>query len=87
MSRPVPRNIDKPDRTIEFVVTFIVVYYPVMFITEQALAAIGLGFIAVYLVYKYTIDKPEGLAMRILYGHIQLGRMRPSLKSAPKQEI
>ena len=87
MSRPVPRNIDKPDRTIEFVVAFIAVYFPIMFFTRQALAAIGLGFIAVYLIYKYTLDKPEGLAMRMLYRHVQLGRLRPSPKTAPKLEV
>lgn len=87
MSRPVPRNIDKPDRTIEFVVTFLAVYFPVMFVTHQALAAIGLGFIAVYMVYKYTIDKPEGLAMRMLYRYVQLGRMRPSPRFVKRFEI
>lgn len=85
--RPVPRNIDKPNRTPEYVITFLAFYYLVIFLTSKALAAIAVGFLATYIMYKVTLDKPEGLAMRVIYRYIQLGKMRPTPAKCKKLEI
>lgn len=85
--RSVPRNIDRPNRTPEYVMTYLLVYYSVMFVSDKALPAIGLAALATYAMYKITMDKPEGLAMRIIYRYIQLGRMRPSPTFCPKLEV
>ena len=85
--RSVPRNIDRPNRTPEFVMTFLSVYYGSMFIAHQPLPCILLGAIATYLMYKVTLDKPEGLAMRIIYRYIQLGRLRPTPRLCKKLEV
>lgn len=78
MSRPVPRNIDKPNRITEYVVTFVIVYYSVMFFSRHALVSFGAAFLMVYIVNKLTMDKPEGQAYRTVYKYIQIGRMRPT---------
>lgn len=85
--RSVPRNIDRPNRTPEYVITFLFTYYAVMFLSRQTLPALMLGFLATYGMYKVTVDKPEGLAMRIIYRYIQLGRMRPSPKFCKRLEV
>ncbi len=85
--RPVPRNIDRPNRTPEFAMAFLVTYYSIMFLTGKALFALLLGFLATYLMYKVTLDKPEGLAMRILYKKVQFGRMMPSPVKCKKLEV
>ena len=85
--RPVPRNIDRPNRTPEYVIAFLSVYYTTMFISGKALFALLLGFIATYLMYKVTLDKPEGLAMRLLYKKVQFGRMVPSPVKCKRLEV
>lgn len=85
--RPVPRNIDRPNRTPEYVMTYLLVYYASMFVSGQALPSILLGLLATYAMYKITMDKPEGLAMRLLYRYIQLGRMRPSPRFCKHLEV
>lgn len=85
--RPVPRNIDRPNRTPEFAISFLMTYYGVMFITGKALFALLLGFLATYLMYKMTLDKPEGLAMRLLYKKVQFGKMMPSPVKCKKLEV
>lgn len=77
-SRPVPRNIDAPNRVPEYVITWVVAYYGTMFIAQQALIAFIVSFGAVYLMYRFTMDKPEGMMMRIIYRYIQIGKLRPS---------
>lgn len=86
-TRPVPRNIDKPNRTPEFVLSFIAAYYGTLFITGKALVALLVGFLAVYIMYKVTLDKPEGLFLRILYRYLQLGSTRPTPKFCKKLEV
>jgi hypothetical protein len=49
-----------------------------MFISGKPLFALCLGFLATYIMYKVTLDKPEGLAMRALYKYVQFGKMRPT---------
>ena len=85
--RPVPRNIDRPNRTPEYVITFLAVYYGTMFMTNRPLAALLCGFLATYVMYKLTLDKPEGLAMRLFYRHVKFGKMRPSPKYAKRFEV
>lgn len=77
-TRSVPRNIDKPNRTPEYASTALAGYYATMFLTQNPLAAIVVSFGATYLMYKITLDKPEGLAFRLIYRKIQLGKMLPT---------
>ena len=85
--RPVPRNIDKPNRTPEYAVTFLGAYYLTLFLTGKALFALLAGALATYIMYKLTLDKPEGLALRLAYRHVKFGKMRPSPKYAPRLEV
>lgn len=85
--RPVPRNIDKPNRTPEYVVTFLAFYYLMIFLTSNAMFALGVGCFATYIMYKVTLDKPEGLMLRIAYRYIQLGKMRPTPAKCKKLEV
>lgn len=86
MARPVPRNIDRPERLPEFIVTWLAVYYSLMFITGflagpggyNALIAFTAACFAVYIVYRITLDKPEGMMFRLFYRYFPLGKMVPS---------
>lgn len=80
MTRPVPRNIDRPNRTAEYVVTFMFVYYSLMFLTHEPMFAIFMGGLAVYVVYKLTLNKPEGMAYRVWYSKFGIGKMIPPPK-------
>lgn len=77
-ARPVPRNIDRPNRVPEYVITWVVAYYGAMFLSGQAALALLAAFMAVYLMYRFTLEKPEGIMMRILYKYVQIGKLRPS---------
>ncbi len=85
--RAVPRNIDKPNRTPEYAVSFLSTYYLTLFILSKPLVALLAGALATYVMYKLTLDKPEGLAMRLAYRHVKFGKMRPGPKHAPKLEV
>jgi len=87
MARSVPRNIDKPNRTPEYVVAFLTVYYGVLFLINKPFVAIGMGALATYLMYKVTMDKPEGLFLRMVYRYIQIGKMRPTPRRCKKLEV
>jgi len=85
--RQVPRNIDKPNRTPEYAVTFLFFYYITLFLFSKPLVALLAGAVATYVMYKVTLDKPEGLAMRVAYRHVKFGKMRPSPRQSPRLEI
>lgn len=85
--RPVPRNIDRPNRTPEFVMTYLAVHFTLMFLIGKPLVAITIGLLSVYFMYKVTLDKPEGLALRLIYRKIQLGKMRPSPAVCKRLEV
>lgn len=85
--RSVPRNIDRPNRTPEYVITFLAVYYGTMFLTGKPLFGLLCGGLATYIMYKVTLDKPEGLAMRVFYKHVKFGKMRPSPRFCKKLEV
>ena len=85
--RPVPRNIDRPNRTPEYVVAFLSFYYATIFLTGKPLFALAAGSIATYIMYKVTLDKPEGLAMRMAYKYVKFGKMRPSPKHCKRLEV
>lgn len=85
--RPVPRNIDRPNRTPEYTVAFLGTYYLVLFVVGKALFALVAGGFATYVMYKITLDKPEGLAMRMLYKKVQFGKMRPSPARCHRLEV
>ncbi|PZP39335.1 MAG: hypothetical protein DI585_04460 [Pseudomonas fluorescens] len=85
--RPVPRNIDRPNRMPEYAVSFLGTYYLMLFLTGKSLVGLVLGGLAMYLMYKLTLDKPEGLTMRMLYRHLQFGAMRPTPRFCKKLEV
>jgi preprotein translocase subunit SecY len=85
--RPVPRNIDKPNRTPEYVIAFLAVYFTTRFVTQATLISLMAGFFATYFMYKLTMDKPEGMAMRFLYRQFQIGGLRPTPKVCKRLEI
>lgn len=86
-ARPVPRNIDKPNRMAEYTFTSMGTYFGVMFIMHDPLVAIGLAIAAVYFIYKVTLDKPEGQSYRLFYKYFQIGRMVPTPRWVRKFEI
>lgn len=77
-ARPVPRNIDRPNRVPEYVITWVAGYYGTIFITGEVALGFLVSFMAVYLMYRFTLEKPEGIMMRILYRFVQIGKLRPS---------
>ncbi len=86
-TRPVPRHIDMPNRLAEFLATFLVLYYGCMFLIHNPLVSFGLGAGGVYLVYRLTLDKPEGQMYRLWYKYLQIGKMIPSPAKVKKFEI
>jgi hypothetical protein len=86
-ARPVPRNIDKPNRLPEFGISFVGTFYGTMFFFHMPFVSLFLAFSAVYLIYKYTIDKPEGLMFRAVYRKFQIGKLRPSPAAVKRFEI
>lgn len=88
MTRPVPRNIDAPNRIPEFAVTFNVVFHGLNLIfNAPAPMSLGAALGAMYFIYRYTIDKPEGLAMRMLYRYVQIGNFRPTPARVKRFEL
>lgn len=87
MTRPVPRNIDAPNRIPEFAVTFVIAFHGTNFLIDEPIGALAAGVAAIYLIYRYTIDKPEGLAMRIIYKYVQIGNFRPTPARVKRFEI
>ena len=85
--RSVPRNIDRPNRMPEYVFTYLVTYYTILFLTGKGFVGLVAGGFATYVMYKLTLDKPEGLVMRMLYRHVQFGKMRPSPKRCKRLEV
>ena len=85
--RPVPRNIDSPNRVTEYVFAFMLAYYGLQFIFYKPLISFGGGFVAVYFMYRLTLGKPEGVAFRLLYRYLKFGKLFPNPKKAPKFEI
>lgn len=85
--RSVPRNIDRPNRLTEFVLTFLAVYYGMMFTISDPLFAFPGACMSVYIMYKFTLNKPEGQAYRFLYQYFKIGKMIPNPRSAPHFEV
>ncbi|MDD9920488.1 MAG: hypothetical protein OXR68_07700 [Alphaproteobacteria bacterium] len=85
--RPVPRNIDKPNRSAEFLFSFLVVYYGLMFMFHHPLLAFTVAVFTVYMVNKLTIDKPEGQAYRLFYRYVRIGRMVPGANQVKRFEV
>lgn len=86
-ARPVPRNIDKPNRLPEFIIAFIGGYYGTMFLTHAPLISIGVAGFLVYLIHKLTMDKPEGQMYRVLYKYTNLGKFMPSPRRVKRFEV
>lgn len=87
MVREVPRNIDRPNRNAEYAATFMFGWYGTMFLTGKAMIALITTFLAFYLTYKLTLNKPEGAMYRIVYRKVGLGKMVPPPKKVKKFEI
>lgn len=85
--RPVPRNIDRPNRMAEIVITFLVVHYGIMFTIGSILMAWFFGLGAVYVVNKITANKPEGSFFRLYYRFAVIGHFLKNPRQAPWFEI
>ena len=85
--RPVPRNIDRPNRSAEYVMVFLFFHYAIMFTIQHVLLAWGAGLSAVYITYRLTQNKPEGTAFRVMHRFISLGKFLPNPKTTKKFEI
>ena len=85
--RQVPRNIDRPNRNAEYAATFMVTYYGTMFLTHKPIMAMTITFLAFYLTYKLTLNKPEGAMNRVFYRHFGFGKMIPPPRRVKKFEI
>ncbi len=85
--RSVPRNIDRANRSAEYIMTFLFVYYGLMFTTNDVLISFPSAIGAVYFIYKITLDKPEGQAYRLMYKYVQIGKMKPTPKKVKNFEI
>lgn len=86
-ARSVPRNIDRPNRVPEYVITWVAAYYGTIFVTGEAFMGMLVSFGAVYLMYRFTLEKPEGIMMRILYRYIQIGKLRPTPRKVKRFEL
>jgi hypothetical protein len=86
-SRPVPRNIDAPNRMPEYAISFVATFYSTMFLLHMPTVSLILATCSVYLIYKYTLDKPEGLMFRAIYRYAQIGRFRPSPRYVQRFEV
>ena len=85
--RPVPRNIDRPNRNAERAFAFLISWYGTMFLTESSLIAFCVTVLVQYAVYKLTLNKPEGAAFRLYYRFGNIGKFFPNPKTAKKFEI
>lgn len=68
-------------------ISFLFVYYSLQFMFYKPLISIGGGALACYFVYKITLNKPEGMAFRLMYRHARFGGMIPSAKKVSRFEI
>jgi hypothetical protein len=86
--RPVPRNIDKPNRLVEYIVSFMLSYFGMKFLVPgNALIPIGVSSLCVYIIHKITADKPEGAAFRLWYRFASFGGFFPSPRKVKKFEV
>ncbi|HEX2859130.1 MAG TPA: hypothetical protein VHP58_02915 [Alphaproteobacteria bacterium] len=86
-ARPVPRNIDAPNRMPEYAISFVGTFYSTMFLLHMPTVSLICAGAAVYFIYKYTLDKPEGLMFRMIYRHMQIGKFRPSPRFVKRFEL
>jgi hypothetical protein len=78
-SREVPRHIDAPNRLPEFVLAALGGYYTTMFLTRNNfLIAAMVSAMCVYVMYRLTLGKPEGYAMRFIYRFVSFGKGIPT---------
>lgn len=85
--RPVPRHIDAPNRMPEYVMSALGGYYSMMFLTREALLSFAFAFLCVYVVYRLTLGKPEGYAMRFIYRFVSFGKGIPTPRWVKRFEI
>lgn len=86
--RPLPRNLDRPNRVIEMTVGFVAGYYAGMFLNSYLMSLL-LGLLFLYGMYKLMKDKPEGMVVRMAYkvSPFEMKFFLPSPKLAPRLEI
>lgn len=87
MYRPVPRNIDRPNRLAEYIVVALFVYYPTMFLTKNPMIALPAAITSVYILYKMTLNKPEGAVFRYWYRYMPLGKFVPTPRRVKRFEV
>lgn len=86
--RPVPRNIDRPNRMVEYVVAFMISYFgSKILIPGNALMPILISATCIYTIHKVTADKPEGAAFRLWYRFYSIGHFVPNPKKVPRFEV
>jgi len=87
--RPLARNLDRPNRTIEYVIGYMVGYYIGLLFLNSIFTAYFLGFGTIYITYKLTKDKPEGMIVRLAYKltPFKMKFFLPNPKLAPRLEI
>ena len=86
-ARPVPRNIDKPNRNAEYAFSFMGSYFITMFLFHEALLSIFIAISSIYFIYKVTLDKPEGQSYRLFYRYYKIGKMIPTPRFVKRFEI
>jgi hypothetical protein len=87
--RPLARNLDRPNRMVEYVIGYVTGYYVGIIFLNSPFSAYFLGFVTVYLAYRLTKDKPEGIMIRLAYkfSPFKMKFFLPSPKLAPRLEI
>lgn len=85
--RPVPRHIDAPNRMPEYVLSALGGYYITMFLTRYAFLSFFMSAVCVYIVYRLTLGKPEGYAMRFLYNYLSFGKGVPTPARVKRFEV
>lgn len=85
--RSVPRNIDRPNRNAEYAATFMVSWYGTMFLVGSPLMAFGVTILSIYLMYRLTLNKPEGGAYRLWYKYFGIGKFVPPPRKINRFEI
>ena len=87
MMRPVPRNIDRPNRMAEIIIVFLIGHYGVRFMCQSVIMAWAAGLGGVYIINKITANKPEGTFFRLWYKVAPIGKFLPNPKKAPWFEL
>ena len=59
MARSIPRNIDRPERTPEYVIAFAFGYELWAILFKEPIVGLAVGIICLYVYHQAVKDKPE----------------------------